>query len=417
MSIEDAVEATTSAPESTPAPSAEPTYTRDDVRPDPAQVDGERNRRSIKDTLRAEFDKQKREPSPARQAAAEKRSRDELKRFAPENSDKSRQTPANSDTAKVEQPKAAPEAKPDPAVQATKSEPVKPAQTAAAAPSSLSKETRAIWDSLPDAVKNDIIKRETDTQRGVEQLKHRYQPLDEALAPYRPLLQQVGKTEAQAIRQLFAWHDALSGPNKAQAFRELARSHGFDLSTLAAGQSGQQQLDPNDPRVYYQQALHGTVSPLDQRLSALEQQLVRQQQATIEGDIGAFSKDKPYFDRVRYAMGQMMLSGYANSLEDAYNKAIWADAEVRAEMSAAETAKREAEAKAAQEAAQAKAAEAEEERKRKEREALEKARRAGTASPRGSSPEGSMTFKPPPGSKSIRDSIAEARRQVQGGRI
>ncbi len=415
MAIDDqAVEATTSTATDTSAPTSEPTFTRDDMPPDPKQADQEGNRRSIKDTLRAEFDKAKKEPSPARQEAAKQRTRDEQKRFAPEVS-KDQQRSAI--PAKVEQPiKAAPEATTSPGQQAT-SEPAKVApQGTAAAPASLSKDTRAIWDTLPEVVRNDIIKRESDTTKGVEQLKQRYQPLDEALAPYRPLLQQAGKTDADAVKQLFAWHQALAGPNKVQAFQALARSHGFDLSTLApASQASQQQQDPNDPRFQLQQALHGTVNPLDQRLSALEQQLVRQQQGQLNDEIGAFSKDKPHFDRVRVMMGHLMQLGYASDLQEAYDRAVWADPEVRGQVLAAEQAKREAEIATLEADKAAKAAQAEADRKQKEREALDKARRANV-SPRGSTPMGSIVPRAQ-GGKSIRDSIAEARRQVTGGSI
>jgi hypothetical protein len=410
MAIDDqAVEATTSTATDTSAPvtTEAPEY-ETSSRSDPAESPDDKKRSDLNKALKAEFEKVKREPSEARREAAARRAREEQTgKFAPEKGQVS---------AKVEPAaKAAPDASTSPGQQAT-SEPAKVApQGAAAAPASLSKDTRAIWDTLPEVVRNDIIKRESDTQRGVEQLKQRYQTIDEALAPYRPLLQQVGKTEGDAVKQLFAWHQALAGPNKAQAFQALARSHGFDLSTLApASQTSQQQQDPNDPRVQLQQALHGTVSPLDQRLSALEQQLVRREQAQLQDEIGSFSKDKPHFDRVRYAMGQMMASGYATSLQDAYDKAVWADPEMRTELLSAEQAKREAEAQAAQQAQAAKAAQAEADRKAKEREAMEKARRA--MSPRSSSPMGSAVPKAS-GGKSIRESLAEARRQVSGGSI
>ncbi len=411
MSIDDqAVEATTSTATDTPAPADQQTYTREDMPPDPKQVDQESTRKSIKDTLRAEFDKQKREPSPARQEAAAKRAREEQTgKFAPEdNREKPRETAKNL-SAKVEEPvKGAPEALPSLGQQAT-SDPASAPTSAAAAPASLSKDTRALWESLPEVVRNDIVKREADTQRGVEQLKARYQPLDEAIAPYRPLLQQAGKTDGDAIRQLFAWHQALAGPNKAQAFRALAQSHGIDLATLALNSGQSQQQDPNDPALQWQQALHGTVSPLDQRLSAIEQQFVRQQQAAVHSEIASFSNGKPYFDNIRWRMGQLMQSGEAASLDQAYKTAY---DEIYGQPLTAERAKWEADAKAAQEAQAAKAAEAETERKRKEREALDKARRAHV-SPRGSSPMGSIAPQQKSG-KSIRDSIAEARREVTG---
>jgi hypothetical protein len=371
----------------------------------------DKKRSKLNETLRAEFDKVKRDPSPARQAAAAQRAREEeTGKFASENRD------AKQASAQVERPeKAVPEAAQAPAKAAT-SEPKAP-QAPAAAPAAMSKEVKAIWDTLPDVVRNDIIKREGDTAKGVEQLQQRYRPIDEALSPFRPLLQQHGKSEGEAIRMLFGWHQALANPDpgaKAQAFQALAQSHGFDLSTLApraAGQPQQQPTDPNDPRAVIQsmiqQALQGYMAPLDQRVSAWEQRMQQEDQAKVSGGISEFSKGKPYFERVRQAMGQIIASGYATSLEEAYNKATWADPEIRAEMLSADAAKREADAKAAQEAQAAEAAKADEERKRKDREALDRARKANV-SPRAGTPSGSVIPKSAAGrGKSVRQSVAE----------
>lgn len=417
---EEVVEATTSpTSESTPAPDPAETSSRSD----PAQEPQDKRRSELNKALKAEFEKQKREPSAARQAAAAQRAREETTgKFAPGHKE------GQTLPAKVEQPaKAAPEATQVPPKEG-KSEPAKAPQALAAAPSSLSKETKAIWDTLPEVVRNDIIKREGDTAKGVEQLQARYRPIDEAFQPYRPLLQQYGKTEGEAIHMLFGWHQALANPNpqmKAQAFQALAQSHGFDLSTLAPRSSGQQPqqqqpTDQNDPRAVIhgmvQQALQGYVSPLDQRLSAWEQRLQQEQQSKVNGEIGEFSKDKPYFDKVRTAMGQIMQAGYATSLEDAYNKATWADPEIRAEILATEKAKQDAEAKAAKEAEEAKAAEAAAEAERKRKEALDKARKAGSASPRSSTPSGSAV-PASRGGKSVKQSVAEAIREHQRASI
>ena len=392
-------------------PVSEPVETSS--RGDPGQSVKDKKRSKLNETLRAEFDKAKHDPSPARQAAAAQRAREEnTGKFASENKDAPQDRPA-----KVERPeKTVPEPAQVPTKAAT-SESAKVPQASAGAPAALSKEVKAIWDTLPDVVRNDIIKRESDTAKGVEQLQQRYRPIDEALSPYRPLLQQHGKTEGEAIRMLFGWHNALANPDpraKAQAFQALAQSHGFDLSTLApraTGQPQQQPTDPHDPRAaiqsMVQQALQGYMAPLDQRVSAWEQRMQQEQQAKVNSDIGEFSKGKPYFEKVRTAMGQIMSAGYATSLEDAYNKATWADPEIRAEMQAADNAKREADAKTAQEAQAAEAAKVEEERKRKEREALERARKANV-SPRAGTPSGSVIPKSAAGrGKSVRQSVAE----------
>ncbi len=411
MSTEDAVEASTPSANDTPVTELADQHDPGDV----VQRDKEGARKSIKDSLRAAVEEHKREPSPARQAAAAQRARDDLKRFAPETGTKN--VPDNS--AKVEQPaKAAPEAiTPSPAAKPGEQQPAA-STPAVAVPSSWSKEAKDAWTSIPPAIQQAVAKREEEVTRGFAQYQARTRDIDQAFTPQRrAALQQFGKTEAQAIDQLFGWHEHLSNPQtRAQAFRALAQSHGFDLSTLAQspGQQQAQPQDPNDPRLFVQQALQGTVSPLDQRLSALEQMLQRQQQSEVESRIGEFSKDKPHFDKVRLTMGQLIQSGAATDLNDAYQKAVWSDPEVRAEMLAAEQAKREADAQAAVQAAQAKAAADAEAKRKADADAAAKARRANV-SVRGSTPTGSSS-QPRPANKSLRESLTESIAAVSGNR-
>lgn len=389
---------------------------------DPGEVvqrDKEGARKSIKETLRAAVDEHKREPSPARQAAAAQRAREDTGKFAPETkSDKILLAPTKSE-AKVEQPaKAAPEAiTPSPADKPGEQQPAA-STPAVAVPSSWSKEAKDAWASIPPAIQQAVAKREKEVSDGFAQYQARTREIDQAFTPQRrAALQQFGKTEAQAIDQLFGWHEHLSNPQtRAQAFRALAQSHGFDLSTLAQnpGQQQAQPQDPNDPRVFVQQALQGTVSPLDQRLSALEQMLQRQQQSEVEGRIGDFSKDKPHFEKVRVTMGQLIQSGAATNLDDAYQKAVWADPEIRADMLAAEQAKREADAKAAADAAQARAAADAEAKRKADADAAAKARKANV-SVRGSTPVGS-SLAPRQSNKPLRETLKESIAAASGNR-
>lgn len=345
------------------------------------------------------------DPSPARQAAAAQRTRESGK-FAPETAavGKDQSTPKDGAAAKP-----SPEAKPvssttKPDGNAPPAAPQAPAGVAA--PAAMSKEVKAIWDSLPAPVQAEFAKREADTAKGVEQLKAqyqaRYQSIEEALAPVRPLLQQRGMNEGHAVKQLFDWHAALAGPNKVQAFRELARSHGVDLSTLAPQSAAAPQTQTDPTQAFLSQHL----DPVLQKVTALESDLQRRDRDRANSEIASFSKDKPHFERVRVTMGRLISSGEATGLDDAYQKATWADPQTRTEMLNAEQAKREADAQAAAAEQQRKAADAETERRRIEAEQVAKARKAGVG-PRAGSPSGSMQVAKP-GGKSVKQSLMDA---------
>jgi hypothetical protein len=411
MADEDTI-VDTSTPSTTDTP-ASTTQTEHDPG-EVVQRDKESTRRSIKDTLRAAVEESKKEPSPARQAAAAQRAREEQTgKFAPEPKDKDK-TPAQS-SAKVEQPAkaaAAPEATPQ--SQAAKPETAQAAGSTPAAtpPSSWPKEAKDGWTSLPPAVQQAVAKREKEVADGFAQYQARTKDIDQAFAPYRSALQQFGKTEGQAISQMMGWHAALANPQtQANAFRALAQSHGFNLETLVQPSGQQQQQDPNDPRAVLNQYVAPMLSPLAAQLQNLqsayerEQAARQQEQATrVQSEIGEFSKDKPHFEKVRVRMGQLMAAGAATSLDDAYHQAVWADSETRTEMLSAEQAKREADAKAAADAAQAKAAADAEAKRKAETEAAAKARKANV-SVRGSTPVGTSLAPNRKGSQSVRDTI------------
>jgi len=277
-----------------------------------------------------------------------------------------------------------------------------------AAPAALSQEIKAMWGTLPPAVQAEFVRRETDTQKGVDQLKAKYEPIEAAFAPHRSQLQQLGKTESQAVEQLLGWHVALSGPNKAEAFKALAQSHGFDISTLGPqpNVAPQSQPDPN-------QAFRTYIDPLNQKVSALETELQRRDRERVQNDISNFSKDKPHFEKVRIAMGHLINSGLAtgaNSKEifdDAYERACRADPETFNLIQQEQREKQEAEARTAQEAAAKKAAEEAERKRKADAEEVQKARRAGVG-PRAGSPSSGKGLAGQPQGQSVRDSLKSA---------
>jgi hypothetical protein len=267
-------------------------------------------------------------------------------------------------------------------------------QVASAAPANAPKEVKDIWEKLPQEAQTIFAKREADMAKGVEQLKAKYKPIDDAFAPHRSQLQQLGKTEADAVSQLFGWHEALRGPNKVEAFKALAQAHQINLSSLTGQQAPPvAQEGQNPPQTDITQLLGQHFQPILNKVTSLESELQRRDRERVEADIAQFSNGKPHFEKVSRAMAVLMNSGIASGnnpkeiFDDAYIRACRADPEVFTLIQQEEREKRNAELRAEQEAAAKKAAEEAEARKRKEAEEVAKARKA-TVGPRSGSPSG-----------------------------
>ena len=115
------------------------------------------------------------------------------------------------------------------------------------APEGWSAEAKATWAELPPEVQAAVAKREVDTAKGVEALKAKYGELDQVLQPRMDVIRRHGHTPAQAVNQLFAWFEALSG-NPLVAFPALANSFRFDLRSIP-GLIQQQQAQPQQQQV------------------------------------------------------------------------------------------------------------------------------------------------------------------------
>lgn len=320
--------------------------------------------------------------------------------------------------------------------------PVESQATGITPPAALTKDERAFWDKTPKEIQEAFLRREKDVQKGVDQLKAKYQPIEDVLSPVKGLLQQNGLTEAHAVKQLFDWHRALANPNKEQAFgalRALAQSHGINLSQQPqqtaqqfASQQPQtqtpQQQQQVDPLQQINELLEQKLAPVNQQLTNYAAEIQRQKLEAANAELATFSKDKPHFDKVRVRMAEILTTaanfGRPITLQEAYDEAVWGMQDIRNEILQEQEAKRLADIQAAQQEAQRQAqsaeaerlrkeAEAQAEAKRKEAEALERARRANV-SPRGSAPVGAIAPKQP-GKKaqSVADTIQTVMKELR----
>lgn len=188
----------------------------------------------------------------------------------------------------------------------------------------------------------EAARRESDFLRGIGEFKShadRARDYDRAIAPYAQTLQAVGMDAPTAIAALFKADHTLrtSDPvTKRQYFDGLAKQYGIDLSQPAP------QIDPQ------QQFILQQLQALREQQLAWQNQTQQQARQQFDQDIGSFAADKPHFEAVRNEMADLLESGKAKTLQEAYDGAVWMNAGVRKSLIDAEReqARRDAEAKA-----------------------------------------------------------------------
>ena len=173
---------------------------------------------------------------------------------------------------------------------------------------------------------NEANRRESDFHRGVEEFKTHAQKAkayEAAIAPYSQNLQAMGVDAPTAISALLKADHTLrySDPaTKHQYFQQLAREYGIDL--------GQVQAAPQqDPQTQY---LMQQLNELRQNQQQWHNSIKEQEQTRANEQLSEFEKaGNAHFDAVRGDMADLLETGKAKSLQDAYDKAVWMNPDIR----------------------------------------------------------------------------------------
>ena len=275
-------------------------------------------------------------------------------------------------------PEAAPEAEPEPAAEgrardasgrftradgapaAPKAAPAGPQGTAAEAaeapeapeepvwkrpPQSWKKEFHDAWLKADPRLQEYAYQREEQMRAGIEPIRAKAEFADrmnEAIAPYMDTIRGLGIEAPQAVRALMEADNILrnsSPQDKLNYFHSLARSYGIDL----AGQGSpapQASVDPNFV------ALQNELIKIRGEVTGWKQAQEEQANAVLLSEVSQFAAKAEHFEAARPTMIQLLQSGVATTLEDAYNKALRLDEELFAQQQQAQQAKALAERKA-----------------------------------------------------------------------
>jgi len=249
--------------------------------------------------------------------------------------------------------------------------------TASGPPPFLSAEAKAEWAKTPSAIQAALIKRDADANEGGRRWSEEKRAYDEMLAPVREQAQRAGVDEREGLNRLLS-ASAFLERDPANAIAWLAKTYGVDLSK--PNDNPKQPASQPDPQFVQ----------LHQKVQTLEQSIAQRERTEAQSAIQQFASapGHEHFETVKSAMGQLIASGQAKDLNDAYEKAIWTDPTIRPQLIAAQTASAEAA------------------RRAKEKETADRARRGAISS--NGSPAGAGAPVPKPEYATVEDAARAA---------
>lgn len=277
-------------------------------------------------------------------------------------------------------------------------------ETAVAAPkrpSTWKPELEAHWAKLPPEIHAEILRREADAARGVSTYKtefDRVKPLDDAVAPYRQIMQQHGMNEAEAVKRLLDVQYALSMGQPQQKMDVLNTViSDYKLPVRLAVQNAEGQwtlLDAPQPRPTQTQQPPQDISAVVR--AELQQQEVLRSVKEFQAAKGTDGNPLyPHYETVKDDMALLLERGKAEDLKSAYDKALRFHDDIWSQEQ--------------QKHAAAQAAE-----KARENAARVQRARSNAVSPASATTGAAMVNT---GDKSLREQITENLREAAGGRV
>lgn len=198
------------------------------------------------------------------------------------------------------------------------------------APKSYKKEYAEKFKTLAPEWRKYLTEREKETERGFSDFGNKlngYKWVDSVFQPRSERLSKSGISQPQQYFEALAKIDDAINQDPRGTIKTLIEAYGVNLA------------DDNNSE---QNQLQQKISRLEQGFNSLNGFLANQRQAELRSTIESFisAKDEagnpvhPHFDKVKVVMGQLMKSGTAANIQDAYDKAVWLDPEIRGQLMA-----------------------------------------------------------------------------------
>jgi len=188
-----------------------------------------------------------------------------------------------------------------------------------AAPASWKKDKHEMWNALTDDQKDYIELREQQMKESAEFTNEDTtfgKTMRDVLSPYSELLKSQNVDEKTAVQYLLNAHWNLSNADEAkkiELFNQMAQTYGINLD----GSKVSPEID----------SLRQQLNHLQNQINRSQQLTQQEKQAETMKEVEAFASNHEFFDEVAEDIVPFIRSGL--TLEEAYEKAIWANSVTR----------------------------------------------------------------------------------------
>lgn len=223
-----------------------------------------------------------------------------------------------------------------------------PKQQGERAPASWRPEVREHWAQLPEPVRAEVVRREVEVQRTLQEsaeARKSYDAVMRTIQPYEAFIKAENSNPLQAIDNLMSTAARLrtgTAPELATMVAGIVKQFGVGrfgnafIEQLDAALAGQQiQADPQ--QIALQQALDQRLAPVQQMLTQFQQAQIAQQQRVsqeAQSTVSQFLERAEFGNDVREDMADLLevaqRRGQPMTLQEAYKKACLANDRVRA---------------------------------------------------------------------------------------
>lgn len=198
------------------------------------------------------------------------------------------------------------------------------AKPAIDAPVSWTAEQKAKWATLPPDTQAYIAQRDKESHEAIsragQQIKA-FEPIGKVIEQFSHVFQKNGLQPHDGIARMMAVNEMLEA-NPETAIREIAKAYGVNLQGTTDGQNA----SPESQRIA---ELEARLARQESHLTAQMRQKQEAETAALAREIADFAKGKPHFESVRKVMAGLMSSGAVETMQDAYDRAIYADPTIR----------------------------------------------------------------------------------------
>lgn len=189
-------------------------------------------------------------------------------------------------------------------------------QSVSAAPTRFSPDAKAEWEKAPESVRGEINRAITELETGLQQKSQQLEPLK----PYFEMAKQHGVTVHETLDRYIRMEQALANDPR-QGMELLARNFGMTLPDFIAKVSGQQPQGQEGDKDRQILAMQREIEALKGEFGNVSKTLQEQKQTGIMQAVQMFAADNPRFEELAPEIQRLLETGYADSLEKAYELA------------------------------------------------------------------------------------------------